>query len=222
MRIHTIVTLSGFALLVAQGMLPGVQDAFAQQPAANRIYTCKDANGKTLTSDRPLPECQGREGRVLSTQGTTVKKIDAPLTAEQQAARDAEEEKKKEEAIKRAEQGRRDKALLNTYANIDDLESKRQRALLQVEREMKDADRRVSFLLKQEQEYKQEEEFFKKKTMPVELKRKLDENEGALRAEKLLLTSKKDEITQVNLKFDEDKKRYLELSGPAPKAGAKR
>ena len=169
-----------------------------------------------------MPECQGREGRVLSTQGTTLKTIDATLTPEQQAARELEEEKKKEAALKRAEQLRRDKALLNTYQNIDDLESKRQRALLQVEREMKDAERRVSFLEKQEQEYKQEEEFYKKKKMPVELKRKLDENEGALRAERLLMTSKKDEITQVNLKFDDDKKRYLELSGAASRAAAKK
>jgi hypothetical protein len=217
MRIHTVVALAGLAVLGVQGVVP---DASAQQ-AGTRIYTCKDASGKTITSDRPLPECQGREGRVLSNQGTTLKTIEAPLTPEQQAVREVEEEKKKEAALKRAEQLRKDKALLNTYQNLDDLESKRQRALLQVEREMKDAERRVSFLVKQEQEYKQEEEFYKKKKMPVELKRKLDENEGALRAERLLLTSKKDEITQVNLKFDEDKKRYLELSGAAAKAAKK-
>ena len=141
---------------------------------------------------------------------------------EQRAVREVEEEKKKEAAVKRAEQQRKDKALLNTYQNIDDLESKRQRALLQVEREMKDAERRVSFLEKQEKEIKQEEEFYKKTKMPLELKRKLDENEGALRAERLLMTSKKDEITQVNLRFDEDKKRFMELTGGAAKAALKK
>ena len=184
------------------------------------IYTCKDANGKTITSDRPLPECQGRDGRVLSKQGTTVKTIEGALTAEQKAARDAEEAKRKEEATLRAEQLRKDKALLGTYQNIDDLESKRQRALLQVEKEMKDSERRVSFLEKQAAENRAEQEFFKKKAMPAELKRRVDENEGALRAEKVLLNSKKDEITQVNVKFDEDKKRYLELTGEAKKASA--
>lgn len=212
MRIHTVVLLAGLTALFAQG-------AVAQQ--SGRIYTCKDASGKTITSDRPLPECQGREGRVLSGQGTTLKVIEAPLTAEQEAARAAEEEKKKEEALKRAEQARRDKALLNTYQNIDDLESKRQRALLQVEREMKDAERRVSFLEKQEQEYKQEGEFYKKRQMPIELKRKLDENEGALRAERLLLASKKEEISQVNIKFDDDKKRYLSLTAPTNRSAKK-
>jgi Domain of unknown function (DUF4124) len=208
MRVDRISTLAATLLLVA------AQSVLAQ--SASRIYTCKDASGKTLTSDRPLPECQGREGRVLSKAGTTVETIQAPLTDEQKAAREAEEEKKKETAVQRAEQLRRDKALLATYQNIDDLESKRQRALLQVEREMRESEKRMSSLEKTEQENKQELEFYKRKPMPPELKRRVDENEGALRAEKLLLASKKEEIVQVNLKFDDDKRRFAELtSGPA-------
>ncbi len=228
MRICTVVrttSRAALAVLAMAGVVPGmpgvlgVPDAAAQTQPAGRIYICKDASGKTLTSDRPIPECQGREGRVLSTQGTTIKKIEVPLTEEQEAARAAEEEKKKETATVRAEQLRRDKALLGTYQNINDLESKRQRALLAVEREMKDATRRVSQLENLEKEIKLEQEFFKKKQMPADLKRRVDENEGALRAERSLMASKKDEVAQVNLKFDEDKKRFLELtSGPAKAA----
>jgi hypothetical protein len=187
--------------------------------AQSRIYTCKDANGKTLTSDRPLPECQDREQRILGKDGTTIQKIDAPLTAEQKAAKEAEAAKKKQEDDKKREQLRKDKALINTYENIDDIESKRQRALAQVEREARESEKRMSTLQKQAEENHAEAEFYKKKPMPADLKRRLDENEAALRAEKLLLNSKRDEMTQVNLKFDEDKKRYLELTGlsaPAP------
>ena len=201
------------SVLSMLAMLVMAQSVFAQ--TAGRIYTCKDASGKTITSDRPLPECQGREGRVLSKTGTTVQTIEAPLTDEQKAAREAEEEKKKEAAAVRAEQQRRDKALLSTYQSLDDLESKRQRALLQVEREMRESEKRMGVLEKVEQENKQEQEFYKRKQMPAELKRRVDENEGALRAEKLLLASKKAEIVQVNHKFDDDKKRYTELTvGP--------
>ena len=201
------------SVLSMLAMLVMAQSVLAQ--TAGRIYTCKDTSGKTITSDRPLPECQGREGRVLSKTGTTVQTIEAPLTDEQKAAREAEEEKKKETAVVRAEQLRRDKALLGTYQNLDDLESKRQRALLQVEREMRESEKRMSLLEKTEQENKQEQEFYKRKQMPGELKRRVDENEGALRAEKLLLASKKDEIVQVNQKFDDDKRRFTELTvGP--------
>ena len=181
--------------------------------AQTRIYTCKDANGKTITSDRPLPECQGREGRVLSGQGATVQKIDAPLTPEQLAAREAEQQKKREADDRRREQQRKDKALFNTYSSLDDIESKRQRALAQVEREVRESERRISLLDRQGAENRAETEFYKKKTLPTDLKRRVDENEAALKAEKGLYSTKKSEVAQVNLKFDEDRKRYAELTG---------
>ena len=204
-------------------VLAGLTAASATLHAQTRIYTCKDANGKTITSDRPLPECQGREGRVLSGQGATVKKIEAPLTPEQQAARDAEDQKKRQEEELRREQARRDKALLNTYAGVDDIESKRQRALAQVEREARESERRISLLERQASENRAEAEFYKKKQMPADLKRKLDENEAALKAEQHLLASKKSEVAQVNVKFDVDKRRYVELTNSlSPERSVKR
>lgn len=203
------------AALIGVAIAGGLPSAFAQ-----RIYTCKDANGKTITSDRPLPECQGREGRELSKQGTTLRTIEGALTPEQIAAREKEAQKKRDEDELRKDQLRRDKALLNTYANLDDIESKRQRALSQVEREAREAERRISTLERQAGENRAEADFYRKKQLPANLKRKQDENEAALIAERLLFTSKKSEVTQVNLKFDQDRKRYIELTG-ADKAARK-
>ena len=207
--------LKSLRLMLAFGLSATLSLVAVDAVAQSRIYTCKDANGKTITSDRPLPECQGREGRVLSGQGTTVKKIDAPLTPEQIAAREAEEQRKRVEEERRREQLRKDKALLNTYASLDDIESKRQRALSQVEREARESERRISLLERQASENRSEADFYKKKAMPSDLKRRLDENEAALKAEKNLFGQKKDEVAQVNVKFDEDKKRYLDLIGAA-------
>ena len=109
---------------------------------------------------------------------------------------------------------RRDRALLNTYAGLDDLEAKRQRALAQTEREARESERRISILERQASENKAEAEFYKKKALPPALKRRVDENEAALKAEKILLASKKDEVAQVNARFDEDRKRYIALTGP--------
>ncbi len=207
--------LKSLRLMLALGLSATWSLVAVDAVAQSRIYTCKDASGKTITSDRPLPECQGREGRVLSGQGTTVKRIEAPLTPEQIAAREAAEQKKHAEEERRREQLRKDKALLNTYASLDDIESKRQRALSQVEREAREAERRISLLERQASENRSEADFYKKKAIPSDLKRRLDENEAALKAEKNLFGQKKDEVAQVNIKFDEDKKRYLDLIGAA-------
>ena len=34
------------------------------------IYSCIDAHGKRITSDRPIPECAAREQRVLNADGS--------------------------------------------------------------------------------------------------------------------------------------------------------
>ena len=41
--------------------------AQAEQSLVQGIYTCTDAKGRKLTSDRPIPECHDREQRVLKT-----------------------------------------------------------------------------------------------------------------------------------------------------------
>jgi hypothetical protein len=209
------------ALTPGVALLLGLAAAGCWAQSASKIYTCKDANGKILTSDAPLQECQGREQRILGKDGTTLKIIPAPLTEEQKAAREIEDKKKKEDDDKKREQLRKDKALINTYENVDDIDSKRARALAQVEREARESERRMVTLQKQNEDNQAEAEFYKKKPMPADLKRRLDGNEAALHAEKLLLASKRAEVTQVNQKFDDDKKRYLELTvGPATPAPA--
>ena len=47
--------------------------ALAADPgkSAGGIYTCVDAYGRRITSDRPIPECMDREQRQLSSSGVT-------------------------------------------------------------------------------------------------------------------------------------------------------
>ncbi len=205
---------------LALGLILGLAcaDGWAQQQG--RVYTCRDANNRILTSDKPIPECQDREQRILGRDGTTIQVIPAPLNAEQKAAREVELTKKREEDDRRREQLRKDKALLNTYENVDDIDSKRQRALQQVEREARESEKRMGILEKQASDNAAEAEFYKKKAMPADLRRRIDENEAATRAEKLLYNSKRDEVAQVNQKFDDDKKRYIDLTTGKAMAGS--
>ncbi|MDF3035707.1 MAG: hypothetical protein K0S28_981, partial [Paucimonas sp.] len=85
--------------------------AFCILPASAQIYMCKDASGRTLTSDRPIPECSNREMREMGKDGVTRRVIAAPLTAEEKRKRTQEEEKKKAEATALEEQRKSDRAL---------------------------------------------------------------------------------------------------------------
>lgn len=73
----SVVTL-GAALA---GMAVGVH--------AQSIYSCTDAKGRRITSDRPIAECLDREQRELSNTGTVKRIVKPVMTAEE--ARQQEE-----------------------------------------------------------------------------------------------------------------------------------
>ena len=205
----TIVVLGiVFALAVAP--------AFAQQA----MFKCKDDKGKTYYTQTPPPECLGKEMNELSKQGTVVKKREAALTPEQIAAREAEEKRKKEEEALAREENRKNQALLNTYSSEKDIEDGRQRALKQAEQAAKDIEKRIAESQQRAQKLAAEKEFYAKKPMPKKLQDDINNNELDLKGQNDTLAAKKKELGEINAKYDEDKRRYLELTSAKPKAAA--
>ena len=205
-RLHIMI----LATLVALAAAP----ASAQQ----RLFKCKDDKGKTYYTQTPPAECLGKEMDELSTQGTVVKKREAALTPEQIAAREAEERRKKEDEERAKEEKRKNQALLNTYASEKDIEEGRQRALKQSEQSIKDIEKRIEDAQKRAQKLAAEKEFYAKKPMPKKLQDDIKNNDMDLKTQEEALAAKKKELGEINAKYDEDKRRYLQLTGAKPKA----
>jgi hypothetical protein len=200
----------------------GLVLALAAAPASaqQRLYKCKDDKGKTYYTQTPPVECQGKEMNELSKQGTVLKKHEAALTPEQIAAREAEEKRKQEEEVAAKEEKRKNQALLNTYSNEKDIEDSRQRALKQAEQATKDIEKRIEESQKRAQSLASEKEFYLKKPMPKKLQDDIKNNEIDLKGQQDALAAKKKELGDINAKYDEDKRRYLELTGAKPNAPA--
>jgi len=197
--------------------------AAAPAPAQQQqrlMYKCKDGKGKTYYTQTPPPECLGKEMDELSTQGVVVRKREAALTAEQLAAREAEQKRKKEEEALAKEEGRKNQALLNTYSSEKDIEDSRQRALKQAGAGTKEVEKRIEEAKKRAQKLAAEKEFYAKKPMPKKLQDDIRNNEIDLKGQQDTLAAKAKELGEINAKYDEDKRRYLELTGAKPKATA--
>ncbi len=197
--------------------------ALAAAPAAaqQRVYKCKDGKGKTYYTQTPPAECLGKEMDELSKQGTVVKKREAALTPEQLAAREAEEKRKQEVELAAKEEKRKNQALLNTYSSEKDIEDGRARALKQAEEAAKQIEKRIAEAQKRTKDLAAEKEFYAKKPMPKKLQDDIRNNEIDLKGQNDTLASKKKELGEINAKYDEDKRRYLELTTAAkPKAAA--
>ena len=192
--------------------------AAAPASAQQRLYKCKDGKGKTYYTQTPPAECLGKEMDELSKQGTVVKKREAALTPEHIATREAEEKRKKEEEERAKEEKRKNQALLNTYSSEKDIEDGRQRALRQAAEATKEIEKRIEEAQKRAQKLAAEKEFYVKKPMPKKLQDDLKNNEIDLKGQQDAMAAKKKELGDINAKYDEDKRRYLELTGAKSKA----
>ena len=191
--------------------------AAANAAAQTHMYKCKDSKGKTYYTQTPPAECLGKELDELSKEGTVVKRREAALTPEQQAAREAEQKKKKEEEERAKEEKRKNQALLNTYSSEKDIEDGRQRALKQVEQAKKDIEKRIAESQNRAKKLAAEKEFYVKKPIPKKLQDDIQNNEMDLKVQQDALAAKQKESGEINAKYDEDKRRYLELTGAKPK-----
>jgi hypothetical protein len=184
-------------------------------PAAARI-TCCDIDGKRTCGDPAPPQCVTRAKTVFS-KGGVAKEVEAPLTAEQVAARDAEAARKKEEEKKAAEQARKDRALLDSYTNDKEIDAARDRSIADIEKNAEQAQNRLESALAKQKKLEQEKEFYQKRPMPAQLKRQIEDNEAEIAAQQKALTQKDADIAATRERYANDKQRYLQLSGKAPR-----
>lgn len=207
MRRQIAVFLFSFAVLAP---------ALAQAP--QRMYKCIGPGGKVYYTQIPPPECLGRDTQELNKSGSVIKKTErAPTSAEIQA-REAEKKKKKEEEEKSREERRKNTALLNTYSSEKDIEDARARALKEAQTAIADTEKHIAGAQKRQQDLEKEKEFYTKKPMPFKLKTEISNVDIEIKNQTTLLDAKKKEISNINAKYDEDKRRYIELTAaPAKK-----
>ena len=189
----------------------------AAQQAPQRMYKCVDARGRTYYTQVPPRECLGRDTQELNKSGTVIRSTprEIPLTAEQKAAREAERKKKLEAEEKAKEERRKDSALLNTYPSEKDIDYARAAALKEAEAAIKETEKRIVAAQKRRKELDSEKEFYTKKPMPVKLRQDIANIEIEIKNQQELLDAKKREIGSINAKYDEDKRRYIELTRKA-------
>ena len=164
--------------------------------AAAQSYRCVGTDGKKYYGQSVPPQCAGLPVEQLNAQGMVVKKIDAQASAEDRARKDADNaERKKREALAK-EQGRRDNALLATYTSEKDVEAARGRALEGNRAALKDVEGKIAAL-------KARRGAAGADAAAIDLE---------LKAQEGLLAAKKKEADAINAKYDDEKKRYAELT----------
>jgi hypothetical protein len=200
----TLATL-GAALLLASGA------------DAQSLLRCVGKDGRRYYGSTIPQPCIGRLVEELNAQGMVVRRIDPEGEEQERAAKQAEAAKKREQDAQAKEALRRNRALLAIYQSEKDIEERRARALADNDKEVKDIEARIEAIKKWQAGHEKELEFYKGKNQPPA--RFADDIKNAeidLKAQEDLLAAKKKEVDGINAKYDEDKRRYRELTGAAP------
>lgn len=197
-------------LLIA---LLGLAPLPALAQSAEGIYTCTDAKGRKLTSDRPIPECSDRAQRVLNPSGTVRTIVGPSLTGPERAALEVKQRREAEERARQAEEKRRERALLTRYPNKAMHDKERADALAQIAVVRQAALHRVQELEHQRKELDNELEFYASdpSKVPPSLKRLVDENTESMAVQQRFIADQNAEMVRVSNRFDEELARLEQL-----------
>jgi hypothetical protein len=181
--------------------------------AQAQSYRCVGKDGKKYYGQSVPPQCLGMPVEQLNSQGMVTKRFDAAASAAEREKKLAEEEeRKKREAISK-EDGRRNRALLATYTSAKDIDDARGRALQENEAAVTDIQRRIDALKKRQGDLKKELDFFQgKNNPPAKLSDDIRNVDFDIKTQEELMAAKKKEVAQINSRYDDDKKRYVELT----------
>jgi hypothetical protein len=183
--------------------------AWAQ--GAGGIYTCIDERGRRLTSDRPIPECNAREQRVLNQDGS-LKSVRPPtLTTEERAEQELRERKAAEARVAQADAARRDRNLMQRYKTEAAHQKAREAALESVRVAQRLTQNRLADLKRERKPLLDEQEFYRGKTPPPRLKAALDANDAAAQALRDAAFSQDTEIERINRIYDLELERLRQL-----------
>ena len=210
-RAAAVVRLAGSFLLPASLAVAGLP------VQASSIYTCINAKGQRITSDRPISECLDRTQELRNTDGSVKQVVPPSMTPEERVAyEDRLRQEMAAEAVKR-DAIRRDRNLLSRYPDEPRHQRARIAALEPLNTALQATERRLTELEQEQKRLQQEAEFYKGRDQPRELKIKFGQNQAALQAQQDAAQNHLAEIQRINTSYDQELLRLKRLwAGAAP------
>jgi hypothetical protein len=184
------------------------------QVLAERIYKWVDENGDIQYGDRVPPRYATTERSVMNDQGQTVKIYEAPKSPEEKAEAQALVNQQAEKRKIAEQQAVRDHSLFSTYSSEEDMLMARDSKVTSVETLIQLTNSRLDSMQKRLNELTNEAAEFERsgKKPPEWLANQMKRIKDQIRQNEAFVKAKLDEKEQIASKFDEDIKRYRELT----------
>ncbi len=206
MKAFGLCMFFGFTVLASAG-------AVAADTTGGSIYTCIDAAGRKLTSDRPIAACVDRTQRELGPMGNT-RRIIGPTLTEQERAYEAALARKEQDARDRvAEERRRDRVMVSRYPDKAAHDAERTAALETSDSLMKMAKQRDTELESRSKALAADMEFYKRdpNKAPMHLRRDIAQTQSEMQAQERQIAQHLQDKKRVHDRFDKELARLRDL-----------
>ena len=218
-RIERIGTMLAATVFVSALATPG--ESFAQ---AGKIVCWKDKAGKVVgCGDKVPPEYQTSGTKELTSRGVTRSTTESVDEAAKRREREQETAKAKAEEDRKAlDQKRQDTALLQTYSNEKEIDTKRDRDLGVLDLQMEQLNNALKITTTRYNETKARNDAVEKskKAPSPALKDELTRVAGEKQRLEAAIEAKQKEKEELRQRFADQRKRFTELRGQSPTATA--
>jgi flagellar biosynthesis GTPase FlhF len=187
---------------------------FAWQPLAQaEIYSCKDANGHLITSDRPIPECADRPFTVRKYVGQAPREVPRPLSPDERKKAEQEEERRKQEFMIEEQQKKQERYLLAHYRNEEDLERDRKEKLAAVREKILIGNEQIQLITKlfNELEAERQQKTKISRSENIFYENRANSLKTSIQKNQALNKSYQAELGKINEQFDTVLQQYREI-----------
>jgi Domain of unknown function (DUF4124) len=192
--------------LVFGGLLIATASAMAQSVAPT-MYSCINAQGRRIISDRPLDECLGQLQNEIGRSGVVKRQNLAGVHQSSAPKEAAPPPNPVEPALdKSIREQRKQKALLERYANEASHTEERRRSQFNLTTSIAQAQQDISDQVNLSTRLTQEANVAKAKSpvLPLKLRQQIDQNNQTLELLRRVLVDRQQELALSNQRFDEE------------------
>jgi len=208
------------AAVLALILVLALTNAAGAVQAGDRIYKWVDEKGVTHYGQSIPTEYRDQAASEMNRRGLTVKRIDAVavITPDQRRAAEERAQRDREEQKRQFEQRRRDIALVNTYTSTREIDDARERSLAVPIQALKGLEPRLKKAQERLTTLQAQMENIRHSGKKVSDQLQEEGNEQKLEVDSLRTEQERYEgqIAAIRAKYENDKKRYVELSEAGP------
>jgi len=201
-------------------LIAGAADAQSAKDSKTKLYRWVDKNGQVHYGDSVPPEYADQDREILNRQGVPVGREEGTITPEEAVAIAAAEKAARDEKKRKL----RDRVLLQTYQNVQELEVLRDTRLELVDAQLTIQEQSLANLRAQRAQVLRQASRFAPISkepdappMPDQMTDDLERSASDIETQEKNLYKRREERENIRLNFEADIQRYKELRAVAPR-----